>query len=50
MTNSELMIPPLPRVSVPLRELNQELWAILIRPGPMTEGERAYVEECERNG
>ena len=40
----------MPRVDAQPRELNHALWAILLKPGPMTNAEKAYIEECERKG
>jgi len=43
-------IPMLPRIATPVRQVNDRLWALLSKPGPLSAEEWAYVEECERNG
>jgi hypothetical protein len=46
----EYLIPWIPRVDTPVRQLNEKLWALLSKPDPLTDEEKAFVEECERNG
>ena len=40
----------LPLVTTPARPLNDRLWALLTRPGPLTADEWAYIDEQERAG
>jgi hypothetical protein len=40
----------LPRVTTELRALDDGLWALLTRPGPLTADEWAYIKAHERAG
>lgn len=38
---------PIPRVTTPVRQLDDKLWAIFRKEGPLTEEEQAYMDRLE---
>ena len=45
-----IVITSLPVITTRVRQLDEKLWDLLSRPGPLTAEEWAYIEQQERAG